>query len=216
MTDVGDAVQLTFSTTTGATVTAEVTSPDATTTSPVSVPETGTSGNYPFTFVPDAAGVWQVVFRSTSPTAVEAYQVTANAVPAAPLLASPDDVAELWRALSTEETALARTLIRYASAILRRRVTDLDARVASGDVGADLVALVVARMVLRVMQSPAGGVKSQTVGPYSVTYDTAAAARHLVLDPDDLALLAPVPSTPTSPVGSIRLRPGLHGASWWL
>lgn len=214
MSDVGDAVTLTFSTTTGADVTAEVTH-DGSTGTPVAVAEDGASGDYPFTFVGTTAGVWQVVFRSSgTATAVEEYQVTFRAVSDPPPLASPEDVADLWRPLTTAETSVARTLLRYASKMIRGRVADIDARITSGDLDSDLAALVAARMVLRVMQNPAGAVKSQTVGPYSVTYDTASAAQHLVVDPADLALLAAPQTETVLPVGSIALAPGL-GTRWW-
>lgn len=214
--DVGDAVQLTFSTASGATVTAEVTNPAGAVTTPVAVAETGTTGDYPFTFTGTLPGVWQVTFRSTGPTAVQTYTETFVAVPTVPPLASPSDVAELWRALTAEESALATALIRHASKVVRRKITDIDARVTDGDLDADLVAFVVAKMVLRVMQGPSvPGAKqeSETVGPYtrSVTYDAALAARHLYLDADDAALLAalPDPAATTTFTRSIALYPSL-------
>lgn len=216
MTDVGDAVTLTFTTTTGATVTAETLAPSGATTGPTAVTETpASSGNYPFTFVGTEASMWRVVFRSTSPTAVEPRWVRFNALSDVPPLAVPEDIAGVWRALTAGEETRVTVLIDHASRIVRLRWTDLDARIAAGTLNAALVAQVVARMVTRVMDLPAGtGVKqtSETVGPYSssTTYDAAMAARSLFLDDDDVALLAPVVTADTSAgARSIRLYPAL-------
>jgi hypothetical protein len=77
MTDVGDAVTLTFETTTGATVTAEVYDPTGTLVrGPESVTEDGgNEGQWHFTYVGDSAGRWRATFRAVNPTVVESYFV---------------------------------------------------------------------------------------------------------------------------------------------
>jgi hypothetical protein len=82
MTDVGDAVTLTFETSSGATVTAEVYDPTGVLTlGPVDVTEDpGAPGQWHYTFLGTTAGRWRVVFRSQNPTVVEPYQVLVEAV----------------------------------------------------------------------------------------------------------------------------------------
>jgi hypothetical protein len=202
MTDVGDAVTLTFTTTTGATVTAEVTNPAGATATPTGVTETATSGDYPFTFVPAAAGMWGVTFRATGTvTAVQRRWVRVRALSTVPPLATPEDVAATWRALTAAEEDVASALIDEASLIIRQRVASVDARIAGGTLSAELVASVVARMVRRLMQAPPPGMQSWTVDDYTERY-TEVVAR-LVLDSDDLELLAPAGATS----GAFTIRP---------
>ena len=189
MTDVGDAVTLTFSTTTGATVTAEVMNPSLVTTSPVSVPETGSTGAYPFTFVGTAAGMWRVVFRSTSPTAVQTRWVRFTELSTVPPLAVPEDVAARWRPLTAAEEELVTALIDDASRMVRAMVPTVDTRIAAGTLDAELVAGVVARMVKRVMEDPSGRLQSWTVDDYTERWSEVQAG--LWISDSDMDLLLP-------------------------
>jgi hypothetical protein len=210
MTDVGDAVTLTFSTTTGATVTAEVTTPAGVTGTPVPVPETGTTGDYPHTFVPTTAGMWGVTFRATGTvTAVQQRWVRARAVGTTPPLATPEDVAARWRPLTAAEEDVAAAFIEDASAIVRARVPTVDARLADGSLSGDLVAMVVAGMVRRLMQSPPPGMSSWTVDDYTERFYEVQAS--LVLPDADLDLLAPAGATS----GAFTIRPSYTAPVRW-
>jgi hypothetical protein len=94
-------------------------------------------------------------------------------------------------------------------------------------VSADLVALAVTNMVLRVMRNP-GGLRAETVGPFSRTYDTTYAAGLLVITGDDEALLNPVAQPGAVVAGPVRMlqahaplgisplyRPGPRPDGWW-
>lgn len=190
MTDVGDAVTLTFATTTGATVTAETLAPSGAVTGPTSVAESpAASGAYPFTFVGDEAAMWRVVFRSTTPTAVQVRWVRFTALTGVPPLATPDDVTARWRPLTAAEEALVSTLIDDASRIVRQRIGTVDARIADGTLDPELVAAVVARMVKRVMEDPSGRLQSWTVDDYTERWNEIQAG--LWISDDDLGLLLP-------------------------
>lgn len=83
-------------------------------------------------------------------------------------LATAQDVADIWRALSDAEAQQATNLLAKASALLRNRLGNIDDRVAlfatePTDVAAldpQIVANVVAGMVKRVMVNPAGAVNN--------------------------------------------------------
>lgn len=82
-------------------------------------------------------------------------------------LATAADVAAMWRPLTAEETTQAATLVDYASAVVRARFPDVDARVAAGSLDAALPRLVVASMVKRAMLAGGlEGVKRDVVGPF--------------------------------------------------
>lgn len=123
------------------------------------------------------------------------------------LLATPADVADIWRPLTAEENQRAANLINKASALLKHAAPfDLAERIGyfttdpTNKLALDptLVASVVAGIVKRAMVNPDGVVsKSETTGPYtnSATYGDAAAGAvvtvGLVVTDDDLAQLRP-------------------------
>lgn len=135
-------------------------------------------------------------------------------------LATADDVADIWRPLSTAEEAQADKLIDKASAMLRARAPfDIDARLALQATDPDhldptVVASVVAGIVKRVMVNPDSAVSAtETVGPYSKS--TMYAQRSgsndvmrgdLVVLPSDLAMLKPAATTFPKPF-TIHTRP---------
>lgn len=121
--------------------------------------------------------------------------------------ATADDVNAL-RPLDDEDRALASTLLVYGAALMRRNQPDLDARIASGALDPDLAKLVAVQMVIRVLRN-LDGVRQETVGPSSITYDPSQAVGQLILTPDDLATLAPVPTG--IGIGTARLGAGLGG-----
>lgn len=201
MADVGDAVTLTLSTTTGASVTGERLSPSGTLTGPANVPETGSSGDFPYTFVPDEAGMWRVVFRSTNPTLVQTRWVRASEISTVPPLAVPEDITGRGHTFAAGEEAAAEQMIRDASLIIRQRVSSVDARLADGSLDPELAAMVAAEMVIRVLDNPPPGVTSWTVDDYTERYGEVRAK--LWMDGDELDLLAPAGSSS----GAFTIRP---------
>ena len=107
-----------------------------------------------------------------------------------------------------EDSAKFEYLLRLGAALLRLRFTTLDARIASGDLDAALVADVLVAMVLRapVVTNPER-VRSESVSPdtYSVTYDGSAGGDELELTAQEVALLAPR-EEPAPLFGSARLK----------
>lgn len=120
-------------------------------------------------------------------------------------LATDDDVEALWRPLSEAESARIGRLLDVASAKVRQAVPTVDARVASGDLDADIVVSVVVSMVARVLTNP-GMVRQITVGGESVTL-AAETLRGLFLLPEELAELSP---SAGRRVGPIMSYPGLE------
>lgn len=88
--------------------------------------------------------------------------------------ATVDDLAAAWRPLTAAEEVRADALLARASRMILRRWSDVDERIAAGDLHAADVADVVLEMVQSAMSSPAPGVEqySENVGPFggSVKY----------------------------------------------
>lgn len=204
--DVGDALELTFASKTGATVTVSWYDPDMVLLyedQPVAEHPAG-SGLFPQTFVTSRPGMWTAEFKASgAATAYERYYVRARALDGPAPLASVGDIAE-QKTLSLAQEQLAIVLIRAASQMIRARRADIDTQIADGIVSADLVALAVTNMVLRVLRNP-GGLRAETVGPFSRTYDTTHAAGLLVLTADDEKLLNPVAQPGQVPPGPVRM-----------
>jgi hypothetical protein len=122
-------------------------------------------------------------------------------------LATIDQVVSLGRPLSDAENNLALAWLPVASAIIRARLGTVDARLADGTLSSDLVAYVVAQMIVSALDRPGAGVtqRSETVGPISrsESYDKANTAG-LGLTDAWLAMLLPAVSA-TAGIGSIRL-----------
>lgn len=206
--DVGDAIELTFSTVAGATVTVSWLNPDqvpVVDTEPVTETPTG-SGKFPWTFVVSSPGVWTAEFRASGTTsAVERYYVRATALAGPPPFAAVGDVAAQYGSMTPAEESLAGWLLRAASNMVRSRRPLIDQQIATGVVSGDLVALAVTNMVLRVLRNPSG-LRSETVGPFSRSYDTSVAAGLLVWTDDEEQLIAPV-GTGVKAVAIGQMRP---------
>ena len=132
--DVGDAVQLTFNTTSGSDVIRWWFDPMGTAIidgDTVSESPSG-SGKFPASFAPTASGPWRARFAASgNATAVEDYWINARDVPnEPPPLASPGDVIELFGPMTTEQQALTAALLRHASRLVRGRFPDLADRIA--------------------------------------------------------------------------------------
>lgn len=210
--DVGDALELTFTAAAGATVVVSWLDPDQIqVVDSVEVDEAPPSGSgrFPYTFVPTRAGVWTAQFTASgTATAVERYYVRATVVAGPPPLAAVGDVAGQFGSLTPAEEGLASWLLRAASQMVRARRPAVDDLIAAGSLSGDLVALAVTNMVLRVLRNPAG-LRSETVGPFSRSYDTSVAAGLLVLTADEEALLNPTATAPGSAVSQFRPKPAL-------
>jgi hypothetical protein len=208
--DVGDAVELTFETVTGATVTITWNAPDGTTVlDHQTVTESpASSGKYPTTLVPDTEGMWQAIFTASgAATAVESYWIRAIAITGPPPLATVGDVIELFGPVTPAQESLIGALLRRASELIRGTIPDLDAKIVAGTLKASLVALAAVNMVMRVIRNPRN-LRSETVGPFTRTFDTSAAGGLLELTAADLALLTPK-TNKRKPASTIYLRPGL-------
>lgn len=207
--DVGDAIELTFNTRPGATVTVSWISPDQVAVEQdAAVTETPDgSGKFPHTFVTGAAGVWTAEFRASGNTAdVERFYVRATALSGPPPFAAIGDIREQFGAMTLAEESLAGWLIRAASNMIRSRRPVIDQQLSQGLVSQDMAALAVTNMVLRVMRNPAG-LRSETVGPFSRSFDTTVAAGLLVFTDDEEQLVAPIGTEVYRPViGEMRPR----------
>jgi hypothetical protein len=211
--DVGDAVELTFNTAPNASVVASWLDPDQTAVfEAVLVDENpDASGKFPYTFLPTRPGVWTAVFTaSNTAVAVERYYVRATDPDGPPPLAAVGDVASQFGDLTPAQEGITSWLLRAASKMVRARFPLVDAHLAAGKLDPDVVALAVANMVLRVLRNP-GGLRSETVGPFSRTYDTTVAAGLLAISTQEIAMFTPIPDPLAIPVGTIRVRVGLPG-----
>lgn len=197
MTDVGDAIELTYTTAPNATVMM----------SWIHVP-TGTlikdnevvpellagsthTGQYPVTLVGALPGMHEAIFTASgTATNVESYFERFEALGGPAPLVTLGEYTELYGSLSAVRSATARALIRRASQLVRDTYPGIDARIATGVVAADSVGLAVLNMVARVMRNPQG-LRSETTGPFSRSYDTALASGMLTIDDTDAGLLVP-------------------------
>lgn len=217
--DVGDAIELIFTTVPGAIVTMTWLDPSQSAVQQdVEVEENPpASGRYPTTLMPASPGMWTAVFTASGTTSqVEPYYVRAG-LPTGPLpLASPGDVAAQYGTMTNAQNTLAKVLVRAASALLRQRARqaglDVDAAIAAGTLDPTVAALTVTNMVLRVLRNPQG-LRGETTGPFSRQYDTSAAAGLLVVTDYDLDAVTTAAAIPDGiaalGIGTIRVVPGL-------
>lgn len=134
------------------------------------------------------------------------------------VLATSHDVAARWRPLRAEELLVVDAWLADASAVLRVRAAergvDVDSRIAEGLLDGQVVAGVVARMVIPVLEHPDPAVESEsrTTGPYGHTVRYAAAPERrarLHVPDDDLVLLGAPAERSRLRVGTVHVRPGL-------
>lgn len=203
MPDVGDAVTLTFETTTGATVTAEKQRPDGTVAPPTAVPEEPAgSGRFPFTFVPDAPERWIVTFVATGVVIARERQAVLVAAADAPLpYATVDDVVAVFGALDDTKVALTEYLLATASRRMRAAVPALEGNLAAGAVSWWDAQDVAVSMVLRVLRNPAA-LQNESAGPFSVNYNFRLAAGFLFVGQDELQQIAPAAASSSGGVGT--------------
>ncbi len=117
------------------------------------------------------------------------------------------DVQEIFGPIATSDQPEVTGLLRRASNLMRTHAYGLDARILSGETDGQVVTDICVDMVMRVLRN-SDGVKQETIGPSSVTYDPTVAAGRLFLMPDELLQLQPVKAARAS-VGTIRTVPNL-------
>ena len=110
-------------------------------------------------------------------------------MPAVPLATVADVQARSAQPLDTEQQARAGVLLADASAMIRVLVPDMP------QPPPDTVVGVVTTAVLRALATPADGLTTESVGEVSRT--AAHAGGGLYFTEDELALLCPVPPSPT-------------------
>jgi hypothetical protein len=86
-------------------------------------------------------------------------------------LATQLDIEARWRDLTPAETSIVNALLDDASALLRAEYPDIDDRIATGNLDADVVAGIVGRMVKRSLVSPDLPLQHETenAGPFSIS-----------------------------------------------
>lgn len=217
MSDVGDAIELTYTTAPGATVVMSwIHIPSGTTfKEDVTVPELTANGvgtgQYPITLVGTLAGMYEAVFSSSgTATAKESYYERFEPVGSTPPLATLGEYTDLYGSLSLARAATCRALLKRASRLVRDTYPSLGDRITAGTVSADSAGLAVLNMVARVMRNP-GGLRSETTGPFSRAYDPDAASGMLQITEAETGLLGGPASSRNARgrMGSIRVRGGL-------
>lgn len=197
MSDVGDAIELTYTTAPGATVLMDWihTPTGAVLQSDVQVPETITAGQhtglYPITLVGSLPGTYEVVFTASgAATSRDSYFERFDPISSVPPLATLGEYTDLYGALNATRSATCRALLKRASQLVRDSYPGIDQRIGDGLVPADSAGLAVLNMVARVMRNP-DGLRSQTVGPISRSFDTDVATGMLQLTSAEAGLLIP-------------------------
>lgn len=226
MTDVGDAIELTYTTAPGATVVMSWTHlPTGTVIvngeAVAELIEGGQpTGKYPITLVGQTAGMYEAQFTATgTATNTESYYERFDAVGGLPPLATVGEYTDLYGSLSAARAATARALLKRASQLVRDTFPGIDNRIAAGTVAADSVGLAVLNMVARVMRNPQG-LRAETTGPFSRSYDPDSASGMLQIIAADEALLAPPAAARTARgrIGTVRVTGGMvpptHRRGW--
>jgi hypothetical protein len=126
-------------------------------------------------------------------------------------LAGLGDVEAVWqRPIPQSDQGLVLRLLNFAQARIRHLIPTVDTRINDGTLSRDVVAPVVAAMVVRAAANPASLVGSKAAGGVSITFDQAVRAG---LDPtaSELELLLAPPAVDTGPRGwgTIRATPGM-------
>lgn len=104
--------------------------------------------------------------------------------------ATTADLVSRWRPLSTQETTNGQTFLNDAWRMLKRRVTALEANIATdADLSAEAVR-VMATAVLRVMKNP-DGKRQESIDDYSWQLDQAVSSGLLYFTDREIADLTP-------------------------
>jgi hypothetical protein len=195
--DVGDAIELTYTTAPSATVVMSwVHVPSgAVLQSDVAVPELVVNGvhtgQYPITLVGSLPGMYEAIFTSYgTATTKESYFERFDAVGGPAPLTTVGEYTDLYGSLSAAKASTCRALIKRASQLVRDSYPGIDDKIEAGTVAADSVGLAVLNMVARVMRNP-DGLRSQAIGPISRSFDTDLATGMLEITAAEAVLLVP-------------------------
>lgn len=121
--------------------------------------------------------------------------------------ATDGDVQELYGDIEPDDVGKVNALLRRASTIIRAQAYQVDLRISTQLLDAQIVTDVCVDMVIRVLRNPEG-VKQETIGPIATTFDPTVAAGRLFMTPDELFLLQP-PTSTRAAVGTIHTTPAL-------
>jgi hypothetical protein len=131
-------------------------------------------------------------------------------------LAQVPDLEKAWRALTAEENPRAEYYLGFASRLIRRRWSDVDARIDAGDLAAEDVQDVVVHMVLGIIDgAPVRRAKSwsETRGPLSQSV-TLESGKSDLITLEDWMVEVFLPLQATGPLGSFpasgRYEPIFH------
>lgn len=103
--------------------------------------------------------------------------------------ATPADVeARLGRELDPEETVLVQTRLNDVELIIKSRIPDLDAKIASGAISEEVVVMIESEAVLRLIRNP-DGYTAETDGNYSYQISTQVASGRLEILPWEWEML---------------------------
>jgi hypothetical protein len=122
--------------------------------------------------------------------------------------ASADDVAVRWsRELSCEDIKLVEVRLEDVERLIRRRIPDLEDRIASGKVNVEDVVQVEADAVLRLARNPEGYV-SETDGNYTYTLSKDLATGTLSITSAEWTILGAYRNRLTTLIPSVLLGDG--------
>lgn len=102
--------------------------------------------------------------------------------------ASTDVEARLGRSLDSSEQQIVNARLNDVELIIRSKVPDLDTKVSTGTVDVEVIIMVEANAVLRLIKN-IDGYRSETDGNYSYQIDERVASGRLDILPDEWALL---------------------------
>lgn len=123
--------------------------------------------------------------------------------------ATVEDVeTRLGRTLDDAETAQATALLADVEAIIKTRIPDLDEQITEETLAVELVVMVEANAVLRVIRNPSG-YRQESDGDYSYSVDTRAAGGYLTILDSEWSLLGVT-------AGAFTITPKLRDACWGL
>lgn len=103
--------------------------------------------------------------------------------------ATPQDVVDrLGRPLETDEVSVVQTRLNDVELLIRSRIPDLDARVADGTLDVEIVIMIEAEAVLRLIRNPEG-YTAETDGNYSYQISVKVASGRIDILASEWALL---------------------------
>lgn len=99
-----------------------------------------------------------------------------------------DVVAEYDGTITDDQIEYIERKLTSAELVVKAVAGDIGARIGSGATSFEAVKLVLCNMVIRLLRNPEG-VRTQTVGPFSVSLDSGASSAQLVITREDRQLL---------------------------